>query len=81
MSEEEVPVRVPYTRLAPATLRAVAEDFCTRDGTDYGESEWLLEEKVALLMNQLERGDAHILFEANTQTLRIVTEAERPKGA
>jgi uncharacterized protein YheU (UPF0270 family) len=60
-------------RLSPQLLRAIAEDFCTRDGTDYGEHELSLEEKVSMLMGQLKRGEAHVLFEATSQTLRIVT--------
>ena len=81
--EEEQPVSVPYTALPADTLRAIAEDFCTRDGTDYGEVELSQAERVALLMGQLERGEAHILFEATTQTLRIVTrdELRRVPGA
>lgn len=78
MSEDEAPVLVPLERLAPATLRALVEDFCTRDGTDYGEVEKTLEQKVALLMRQLDDGEAHVLFEANSQTLRIVTSDELP---
>ncbi|MDH5671959.1 MAG: YheU family protein [Myxococcales bacterium] len=78
MSDEESPVHVPYQRLAPATLRTLAEDFCTRDGTDYAEQEWSLDQKVALLMRQLEGGAAHILFEAHSQSLRIVTEDSLP---
>ena len=75
---EESPVIVPYQDLPPATMRAVAEDFCTRDGTDYAEQEMPLDRRVALLMGQLERGDAHILFEASSQTLRIVGTDELP---
>jgi uncharacterized protein YheU (UPF0270 family) len=79
VSDEEEPVVVPVERLAAATLRALVEDFCTRDGTDYGAVEKTLEQKVALLMGQLDRGEAHVLFEANSQTLRIVTTAELPE--
>ena len=71
---DEEPVEVPYGELPAATLRAVVEDFCTRDGTDYSDSEMSLEQKIALLMGQLERGEAHLVFEANSQTLGIVTE-------
>ena len=78
-SDEEAPVEVPYWRLAPDTLRAIAEDFCTRDGTDYAEVEMPLASRVGLLMRQLERSEAHILFEATTGTLRIVTTAERDR--
>ncbi len=72
MFEEESPVEVPWTELPAATMRAVAEEFCTRDGTDYAEVELSLDERVALLMGQLESGSARLVFEATTQSLGIV---------
>jgi uncharacterized protein len=57
----------------------VIESFVLREGTDYGEREYSLEEKVAQVRAQLERGQARILFdpESNTVTLEIVPVAER----
>jgi len=39
MTEDEraEAIAVPYTALQPATLRAVIEEFVTRDTTDYSE--------------------------------------------
>jgi uncharacterized protein YheU (UPF0270 family) len=79
MDEPERPVRVPLSSLSRQALEAIAQDFCTRDGTDYGEVELTLPQRVAMLMGQLECGEAHILFEATTQTLRIVTSDELQK--
>ena len=62
---------VPHTELAAATLRAVIESFVLREGTDYGERELSLERKVALVMRQLERGEAQILFDPDTQSVTI----------
>lgn len=76
--DEEQPVEVPYGDIPDATLRAIVEDFCTRDGTDYGQSELSLEQKATILMGQLKRGEARILFEATSQTLRIVTRDQLP---
>ena len=39
-------IEVRYSLLQPATLRALVEEFVTRDTTDYGERERTLEEKV-----------------------------------
>jgi uncharacterized protein YheU (UPF0270 family) len=41
---------VPYTSLQPATLRAVIDEFVTRDTTDYGDRERSLDEKVEDVM-------------------------------
>lgn len=45
-----------------------------REGTDYGEREHSLEQKVAQVRAQLERGQARILFdpESNTVTIEVV---------
>jgi uncharacterized protein len=52
----------------------VIESFVLREGTDYGEREYSLEQKVAQVRAQLERGQARILFdpETNTVTLEVV---------
>jgi uncharacterized protein len=52
----------------------VIESFVLREGTDYGEREHSLEQKVAQVRVQLDRGLARILFdpESNTVTLVLV---------
>ena len=47
MTTSTDPIEVPYDSLNPDTLRAVVEEFITRNGTDYGEREKTLEQKVA----------------------------------
>ena len=34
---DENAIEVPFSDLAPETLRNLAEEFVTRDGTDYGD--------------------------------------------
>ncbi len=72
MTIAENAVEVPYTRLAADVLRRVAEEFVTRDGTDYGTSEKTLDEKVSDLRRQLERGDASIVCDVESGTINIV---------
>jgi uncharacterized protein YheU (UPF0270 family) len=66
------PVVVPHGELAPELLRAVIESFVLREGTDYGEHEFSLEQKVSKVVRQLERGDARILFDPETESVAIV---------
>jgi len=66
------PVVVPYTELTSELLRAVIESFVLREGTDYGEHELSLDEKVARVVTQLERGDANIVFDPDTESVAIV---------
>jgi len=65
-------VVVPYTELAPELLHAVIESYVLREGTDYGEKEFSLEDKVAHVVKQLKRGDARIVFDPETETVSII---------
>jgi uncharacterized protein YheU (UPF0270 family) len=65
-------VRVPHTELSSDLLRAVIESFVLREGTDYGERELTLEEKVARVVRQLERGEVQIIFDPETESVDMV---------
>ncbi len=64
---------IPPDKLAPATLKALVEDFVTRDGTDYGEEEAGLDAKVRQVMRSLERGEVLIAFDETTESCTLVT--------
>jgi uncharacterized protein YheU (UPF0270 family) len=71
MTEPEEPVVVPHAQLEPETLRAVIESFVLREGTDYGEREYSLDQKVARVTGQLDRGDVRIIFDPDSGTIDI----------
>jgi uncharacterized protein YheU (UPF0270 family) len=71
VDETPEPVVVPYTELAADLLHAVVESFVLREGTDYGEKEFSLEDKVAHVIGQLRRGEARIVFDPQTETVSI----------
>jgi len=66
------PIRVAPDDLEPDTLRAVIESFVLREGTDYGLHETSLEAKVAQVLIQLRRGEAHITFDPATESVNVV---------
>jgi uncharacterized protein YheU (UPF0270 family) len=70
---KQEPVVVPYTELSAELLHAVIESFVLREGTDYGEREIPLEEKVARVVGQLRRGEARILFDPQSESVTIVS--------
>lgn len=70
--EDQTPVAIPYTELSPDALRGVVESFVLREGTEYGEREFTLEEKLAHVMRQLERGEAQIMFDPASSSVSIV---------
>ncbi len=65
------PVLVPPEDLPAELLRAVIEAFVLREGTEYGERDYTLDEKVAHVEQQLRKGDAHIVYDPNTQSVDI----------
>jgi uncharacterized protein YheU (UPF0270 family) len=75
VEEPSPPVEVPIDALSAEALRGVIESFVGREGTDYGERERSLEEKVADVRRQLERGEARLVFDPDTETINIL-----PKG-
>ncbi len=70
-------VEVPHTTLAEDLLRAVIESFVLREGTDYGERELSLDDKVRRVVRLLERGDARIVFDPRTESVDVVAKDRR----
>ena len=73
-------VIVSHAHLTPAALRGLVEEFVTREGTDYGCVEKTLEQKVGALMRQLERGEAVIVYDSESQTTSIVPKESLTKA-
>jgi uncharacterized protein YheU (UPF0270 family) len=72
MDEAPQQIDIPHTELPTDVLRAVIESFVLREGTDYGEREFSLEEKVAGVMRRLEHREAQIVFDPVTETVAIL---------
>lgn len=71
-SKIERGIVIPHQKLSPEALRGLIEEFVTRHGTDGGYTKKTLEENVDMVMGQLNRGDAVILFDEITQSANIV---------
>jgi uncharacterized protein YheU (UPF0270 family) len=69
-------VKIPYKKLSSEALQGLIEEFVTRDGTDYGETEASLEHKTEQIMRQLKSGKAVITYDENTQTCNIILKDE-----
>lgn len=68
-----MPIEIPCDRLPPATLQALIEEFATRLGTDYGENEVSLIEKISQIENLLRAKQVVIVFDENTESCDIVS--------
>lgn len=60
-------IEVPVSRLDPAVLSALLEEFATRDGTDYGEVETDVEKRVAKLQTDLNRSHLALLYDSDSE--------------
>jgi len=72
------PVVVPYTELSADALLGVIESFVLREGTDYGERDVAFETKILQVRRQLERHEAEIVFDPQTESVGIVV--RKPGG-
>lgn len=69
---EEEGIELQPSQLSPDALHGLVEEYVTREGTDYGHDDWSLEDKVAQVLGQIERGEARIVFDASTESASIV---------
>ncbi len=63
---------IPWQDLDPDTLDNLIEHFVLREGTDYGEQEVGLAEKVAEVRQRLVNGEAVVVFSELHETVNIM---------
>ncbi len=61
-------MHIPHTLLSPKALRAVVQEFVTRDGTDDSS----VERRIETVMRQLDAGIVELHFDDETQTCNIL---------
>lgn len=64
---------IPHEQISADALQGLIEEFITRDGTDYGETEVSLAQKVEQVKRQLKRGDIVIVFDVASESISILT--------
>lgn len=65
-------MEIPLDALSEEALLGVIESFVLREGTDYGHTDFSLEQKCAAVRRQLERGEARLVFDEDTRSPGIV---------
>lgn len=63
---------IPWQEVAPETLDSLIESFVLREGTDYGEQERTLTQKVSDVKKQLQSGDAVLVWSELHETVNIM---------
>ncbi|MCW8334381.1 YheU family protein [Vibrio sp. SCSIO 43135] len=62
---------IPWQDIQPDTLENLIKEFVLREGTDYGEMEFSLQDKVDHVKLQLQNGEAVIVFSELHETVDI----------
>lgn len=69
---------IPHDQLEADTLTRLIEDFVTRDGTDNGD-ETPLERRVERVRRALGKGEAVIVFDADSQQCQLALRRDVPR--
>jgi hypothetical protein len=64
-------MEIPYKKLAPSVLRAVIEEFVTREGTEYGVNDFSIDSKVARVTRQLEEGLIYLSYDSESDSCHL----------
>lgn len=67
---------IPWQQLEAETLENLIETFVLREGTDYGEQERSLSQKVADVRRQLERGEVVLVWSELHESINIMPKSE-----
>ena len=72
-------IEIPQDRLAKEVLDAIIESFVLREGTDYGDHEINLTDKIAQVRRQLVKGDIVLVFDETLETCNLLTRKDFEK--
>ncbi|MCF6218762.1 MAG: YheU family protein [Gammaproteobacteria bacterium] len=67
---------IPHQQLSADTLHALADEFVSREGTDYGENEISQQSKVKQVIAQIAQGEAFILYSELHESCTIISKQE-----
>lgn len=67
---------IPWEQIDPATLYNLIESFVLREGTDYGEREQSLQQKVADVLRQVQSGEAVLVWSELHESINIMPRSQ-----
>lgn len=67
---------IPLNTVSADALNAIIEAFVLREGTDYGQQDFELTDKIAQVRTQLENHQAFLLYSQLHETVNIVPASE-----
>jgi uncharacterized protein YheU (UPF0270 family) len=66
-------VIIPISEVSADILKAIAESYVLREGTEYGAEDFSLEYKVEQVIQQLHAGDALLMYSELHESVDIIT--------
>ena len=67
---------IPHQQLSADALQGLIEAFIHREGTDYGDVEFSLQDKVVQVQSQLVAGEVVIVFDPATESVNLLPKRE-----
>lgn len=67
---------IPWQQIAPDTLDRLIEAYVLREGTDYGDEEVSLAEKVRHVREQLQQGQVLIVYSQLEESVDLLTKQQ-----
>ena len=69
-------IEIPASDLPAETLSAIIESFIVREGTDYGDAEYSLDNKVDQVRQQLDRGEVLLMWDDALESCNLITKGQ-----
>lgn len=69
-------IEIPFREVDPETLNALIEAFVLQEGTNYGDRDVSLSTMVDQVRKQLEKGQARLVFDPETDSCNLITERD-----
>ena len=69
-------MKIPYQQLDQTTLNNLIEQYILREGTDYGEVEFSLQEKTEQIIQQIKSEDIYIMYSELNESVTLVSKQE-----
>lgn len=67
---------IPYQQLDETTLNNLIEQYVLREGTDYGEIEFSLQQKTQQVLLQIKNKEIHIIYSELEESVTLISNHE-----
>lgn len=67
---------IPYQQLDAMTLNNLIEQYILREGTDYGEVEFSLQQKTQQILTQIKNEEIFIMYSELNESVTLISKQE-----